>query len=242
MFHRVRACRLAVLSLGLVCVLLVSALAARPAYADDTILKLSETATVMVAPDELAASMRVEAISPTAQEAQRRVNELMAAAIAAARKLNGVVISTGSYSVWRVATSPADRNERWQSGQSLNLTGKDAEGLLKLVGDLQQMGLVQSNLMWRLSRDSERKARQDATKQALSTLRARADEAAGLLGLQFASFREVRLDSVAPPPILPRLQMASRAAMAAPAPPPNAEGEDMPVTASAEADVVLKPR
>jgi uncharacterized protein len=236
MFHRVRACRLAVLSLALVC-----ALAARPAYADDTILKLSETATVMVAPDELAASMRVEAIAPTAQEAQRRVNELMAAAIAAARKPGGVVISTGSYSVWRVATSPADRSERWQSGQSINLTGKDAEGMLKLVGDLQQMGLVQSNLMWRLSRDSERKARQEATRQALSTLRARADEAAGMLGLQFAWFREVRLDSVAPPPIMPRLQMASRSAMAAPAPPPNAEGEDMPVTASAEADVVLKP-
>jgi predicted secreted protein len=228
---------LALLSLGLLC-----AVASRPAHADDTILKLSETATVMVAPDELAASMRAEAIAPTAQEAQKRVNELMAGAIAAAKKITGIVVSTGSYNVWRIVASPTDRNERWQSGQSLNLTGKDAEAMLKLVGDLQQMGLVQSNLLWRLSRDSERKARQDATRQALSTLRARADDAAEILGLRFESFREVRLDSVAPPPILPRLQMAARATMAAPAPPPNAEAEDMPVTASAEADVVLKPR
>jgi uncharacterized protein len=212
------------------------------AYADDTILKLSETATVMVAPDELAASMRVEAIAPTAQDAQKRVNELMTGAIAAAQKFSGVVESTGGYNVWRIAPSPTDRNERWQAGQSLNLTGKDAEAMLKLVGDLQQMGLAQSSLLWRLSQASERKARQDATKQALSTLRGRADEAAEILGLKFASFREVRLDSVTPPPILPRLQMATRAAMAAPAPPPNAEAEDMPVTASAEADVVLKPR
>jgi uncharacterized protein len=228
--------RLALLSLGLLC-----AIAAWPAYADDTILKLSETATVMVTPDELAASMRAEAIAPTAQEAQRRVNELMAAALAAARKFSGVVVSTGSYSVWRM-TSPAERSERWQSGQSVSLTGKDAEAMLKLVGDLQQMGLVQSTLVWRLSRDSERRARQDATKQALSRLRARADEAAEILGLRFEAFREVRLDSVPPPPILPRQQMSARATMAIPAPPPNAEAEELPVTASAEADVVLKPR
>ncbi len=212
------------------------------ACADDTILKLSETATVMVSPDELAASMRAEATAPTAQDAQKRVNELMTGAIAAAKKVSGIVISTGNYNVWHIAPSLADRNERWQAGQSLNLTGKDAESMLKLVGDLQQSGLVQSSLLWRLSRDSEHKARQDATKQALSMLRARADEAAEILGLRFASFREVRLDSVTPPPSMPRMQMAARATLSAPAPPPNAEAEEMPVTASAEADVVLKPR
>lgn len=211
------------------------------AMADDTILKLSETATVLVSPDELVASMRVETIAPTAPEAQKRVNELMAGAIAAAKKVSGIDVSTGSYNVWRVVASPTDRNERWQAGQGLNLTGKDAEAMLKLVGDLQQMGLLQSNLLWRLSRDSEHNARREATRQALSRLRARADEAADILGLRFASFREVRLDSVAPPPILPHL-MAARATMATPAPPPNAEAEEMPVTASAEADVVLKPR
>jgi uncharacterized protein len=237
MIRRACAYPLALLSLGVLC-----AVVSRPAIADETILKLSETATVMVTPDELAASMRAEVIAPTAQDAQKRVNELMAGAITAARKVSGIVLSTGSYSVWRVATSPTDRNERWQSGQSINLTGKDAEAMLKLVGDLQQMGLVQSSLLWRLSRESERKARREATGHALSTLRARADEAAEILGLRFESFREVRLDSVAPPPILPRMQMAARATMAAPAPPPNAEAEDMPVTASAEADVVLKPR
>ncbi len=236
MIRQASVFRLAVLSLGLLC-----SIAARPACADDTILKLSESATVMAAPDELAASMRAEAVAPTAQDAQKRVNEMMGSAVAAAKKVSGIVVSTGSYSVWRTAASPTDRAERWQSGQSLNVTGKDAEAMLKLVGDLQQMGLVQSNLLWRLSRDSERKARQDATKQALSTLRARADEAAEILGLRFASFREVRLDSVAPPPILPRMQMATRNDVVT-SPPPNAEAEDMPVTASAEADVVLKPR
>src|SRR5262249_7400917 len=108
--------------------------------------------------------------------------------------------------------------------------------------DLQQMGLVQSNLLWRLSRETERKARQDATRQALSTLRARADEAAEILGLRFESFRAVRLGSVAPPAVPPRMEISAGATVAPPPPPPSIEAEDMPVTASAEADVLLKPR
>ena len=237
MIGQATTCRHAFLGLVLSC-----ALTAQPALADDTILRLSETATVMVTPDELAASLRAEAVAPTPQDAQKRVNEMMRDATEAAKKVNGIAASTGGYNVWRVAPTLTDRAERWQAGQSLNLSGKDGTAMMKLVGELQQMGLAQANLVWRLSRDTERQARKDATKQALSGLRGRADEAAEILGMQFSSFREVRLDSVAPPPIMPRQQMATRAVMAASAPPPNAEAEEMPVSASAEADVVLKSR
>lgn len=236
MIRQAAVYRHALLSLALLCA------AARPALADDTILRLSETVTVMVTPDELAASLRAEAIAPNAQDAQRRANEMMRDAIDAAKKVASITVSTGGYNVWRVAPTPADRAERWQAGQSLNLSGKDGDAMLKLVGELQQRGLAQGNLMWHLSRDTARKARQDATKQALSALRGRADEAAEILGLRFSSFREVRLDSVAPPPIMPRQVAVTRAAMAAPAPPPSAEAEEMPVSASAEADILLKPR
>jgi len=237
MIRTVAACRLAFLCLALSC--LAAAAAAR---ADDTILRLSETATIMVAPDELAASLRAEAIAPNPQDAQRRVNEMMRDATEAAKKVSGVTLSTGAYNVWRVGPNQAERTEHWQAGQSLNLTGKDAAALLKLVGELQQKGLVEGSLIWRLSRDLERSARKDATKQALSALRGRADEAAEVLGMRFSSFREVRLDSVAPPPMMPRQAMVKGAAMAAAAPPPTAEAENMPVSASAEADIVLKPR
>ncbi len=223
-------------------VVLASAPPLTAARADDTILRLSETATVMVAPDELAAALRAEAVAPTAQDAQKRVNEMMRDATEAAKKVDGITLSTGGYNVWRIGPTPADRVERWQATQNLNLSGKDGAVLLKLVGDLQQMGLAQGNLVWRLSGQAERNARRDATKEALSALRGRADEAADILGLKFGSFKEVRLDSVAPPPIMPRQQMMTRASMAAMAPPPSAEAEDLPVSASAEADIVLKPR
>jgi predicted secreted protein len=210
------------------------------AHAEDTVLKLAETATVMAAPDELGVSLRAEAIAPTAQDAQKRVNETMRDALATAKKTEGITVSTGGYGVWRTSPTPLDRTERWQAGQSLNLTGKDGETVLRLVGDLQQKGLIQGNLGWRLSDEAERTARKAATKQALLGLRGRADEAAGLLGLRFDSFREVRLDSVSPPLTAPRM-MVTRSALAT-TPPPSTEAEDLPVSASAEADVILKAR
>jgi predicted secreted protein len=212
------------------------------ARADDTILRLAESATVMVTPDELAASLRAEAVAPNAQDAQKRVNEMMRDAVAAAKKIDGITVSTGGYNVWRVSGTPVDRSERWQATQGLNLTGKDAESMLKLIGDLQQKGLAQGNLGWRLSRDTEHSARKEATRQALSGLRGRADEAAEALGLKFASFKEVRLDSVTPPMMPRQLTGVSRMTAMAAAPPPSAETEDLPVTATAEADILLRPR
>jgi uncharacterized protein len=236
MIRQASVFRRALLGLVLLCAAVV------PALADDTILRLSETATVMVPPDELAASMRAEAVAPTAQDAQKRVNDMMQDAVANAKKVAGITISTGGYNVWRAPATLADRAERWWAGQNLNLTGKDPEAMLKLVGDLQQKGLAQVNLTWRLSHDAQQKARKDATRQALSVLRGRADDAAEILGLRFSAFREVRLDSVMPPPMMQRQAVVTRAAMASSAPPPSAEPEDLPVNATAEADIVLKPR
>jgi predicted secreted protein len=212
------------------------------AKAQDTVLRLAETATVMVTPDELAATMRAEATAPNAPDAQKKVNEMMRDALDGAKKVPSITVSTGGYNVWRSGTTPPDRAERWQAGQSINLSGKDPEAMLKMVGDLQQKGFVQGNLSWRLSRETEHAARQNATKQALSGLRGRADDAAEILGLKFGSFREVRLDSVPPPQVIPRPQAyLARTAMAS-AQPPSAESEDLPVSATAEADIILTPR
>jgi uncharacterized protein len=222
--------------------LLAPLLLAAPARAEDTILKLTETATVMALPDQLDAVMRVEAVGPSGPEAQKRVNDLMRDALDLVRARKSVTVSTGTYSVWRNGPNAGDRTERWQAGQSLALSGKDGEELLKLIGDLQQKGLLQSSLSWRLSRDAENKARQEATKRAVSALRGRADEAAALLGLRFDSFREVRLDAVTPPMMPQHMNITRSMAAAAPPPPPSTEAEELPVTATAESEIVLKPK
>jgi len=215
-----------------------SLLRVSPASAE-TLLHLADTETVTVAPDELVASLRAEASSASPADAQQRVNAAMADALAQAHKVGGATTSTGAYSVWHVGPTPQDSRERWQASQSLELTSHDGVALLTLVGVLQHNGLAIGELGWRLSREAERKAHDEATRKALAALRSKAQEAAGLLDLRFDSFKAVQLDGAAPVPT-PRF-VGAIAAMAASAP-PNAVAMDIPVSATAEADVILLPK
>lgn len=210
---------------------------ASPASAE-TILHLADTETVTVAPDELAASLRAEASSANPADAQQRVNAAMADALARAQKVAGITVSTGAYAVWHVGPTSQDSNERWQASQSIELSGHDGIALLTLVGVMQHSGLAVGELGWRLSREAERKAHDEATRQALSALRGKAQEAAGLLDLRFDSFKEVRLDGVMPVPT-PRF-VGAMSAMAAAA--PSAVAMDVPVSSTAEADAILLPK
>jgi len=223
-------------------VLVAAALAAMSAHAlADTLLHLSETATVMAHPDELDATLRVEALSSSAAVAQRQVNAAMEEAVATAKKVAGLTVGVAGYFVWHVGPTPQDHAERWQASQSLTLTSHDGTALLQLVGELQQKGLAVSQLGWRLSDATEHQARADATRKAITALRGRAEEAAAVLGLRFGSFKEVRLDGARPMPMLQRA-MTMGAAAAAAAPPPTAEATDVAVSATADADVVLLPK
>jgi predicted secreted protein len=196
---------------------------------------------VPVRPDELAASLRADATATTAAEAQRKVNASIADALTRVRQAPGIVASTGGYNVWRSGPNAEARSERWRASQALALHGKDGAALLILVGELQQQQLAIGQLAWQLAPETARRARQEATAEALKTLRSRAEEAAALIGLQFDSFKEVRLDNPRPP-ILPRGAMAAPMAASSAPIPPSAESEDVMVSATVEADVVLKPR
>ena len=221
--------------------LLVGLLCAVPGQAE-TVLRLGETATVMVTPDELATTMRVEASSASAADAQSRVNTIMREALALARQNPAITVSTGGYNVWRSGPTPQDRTERWQATQSLTLTSLDGPLLLTLVGELQKKGMVTSGLGWRLSRQTHRSAYKEATRQALSALRGRAEEAADLLDLRFASFKEINLDNTAPTPTARMMPAPMAAAAMASGPPPSVAADDVPVSATAQADAILMPR
>ena len=211
-----------------------------------TVLKLAETATVTARPDELTASLRAEIIAGSAAEAQSRVNKAIADALAKAKAVSDVSVSTGNYGVYRVGPNPndrsgADKTERWQASQSLELKSHNGAALLQLVGELQKSGLAVGSLSWGLSPEAARKTRAEATRLALAGLRGRADEAAALIGLAFDGFKEIRLDSDRPAPIRSRMMAPAMVGGAASAP-PSAEAEDVTVSATAEADVLLRSR
>ncbi len=201
--------------------------------AADTILHLSDTETVMAHPDELTATLRAEASGSSAAAAQQAVNTAIAAALARAKQVPGITAATEGYTAWQ-----ATQSQRWQASQTILLRSRDAPPLLTLTGELQQHGLAISDLSWQLSPEASRSARDQAMRQALSGLRGRAEEAAGLLGLRFDQFQRVSIAAPQPVPF-PRAMMA----MAAAAPtPPSAQAQDVPVSATAEADAVLLPK
>lgn len=211
-----------------------------PAAHAETLLHLSDTETVSVMPDELAASLSAQASSATPAEAQKRVNAMIADALTHVRKVAGVTFSTGAYNVWHIGPTPQDHSERWQANQTLDVSSHDGTALLTLVGALQANGLAVDTLSWRLSRPAERKAHNEALREAIGALRGKATEAAGLLGLRFDSFKDVRLGQATPPP-MPRF-MGAVAMAATAAPPPSAVAANVPVSATAEADAILLPK
>jgi uncharacterized protein len=223
--------------------LLIAALVLPAAAFADTILHLSDTATVKAHPDELDATLRVEVSAANAADAQRKVNSLMADAVTTAKAVSGVTASSGSYFVSHVPPSPVDHADHWQANQSLTLTSHDGAALLQLVGALQQKGLAVNQLGWHLSDQAMQAAEQEATRKAIAALRGRAEDAAGLLDLRFGSFKEVRLNGSRPAPImLQREEVMMLAASAPSSPPPSAEAGDVNVSATADADVVLIPK
>jgi uncharacterized protein len=229
-FRRRQTCRSSALAALLL--LAASPFAASSAWAE-TLLHFTESATLSAEPDELVASLHAEAAAQTAQEAQSRVNAMIAAAVAQARGTQGVAIATGGYQVWQ--SGPP--HPVWQASQVLRLRSHDGTALLALVGALQAKGLGTDQLAWQLSDELARRTRDAATKQALSGLRARAEGAADVIGMRFDSFREIRLDASQPGPVMQRGLMAAAAA-----PAPIAMSENVTVTATVEAAAVLQPR
>jgi predicted secreted protein len=213
---------------------LASSAAAQPA-ASETLLHLSDSATVMRAPDEIVATLRVEARAASAAAVQQQVNRAMTAALERARAVAGVQVATGRYGTWHSQEPPRS----WQASQSITLRGPEAAPLLELVGALQGQGLAISDLSWRLTREAERQAREEASRLAIDALRRRAEAVAAQLGLAVAGMRELHLDASERPVPMPRMAAMS-AAERAPTP-PVAAPEEAPVSASASAIVVLRP-
>lgn len=206
---------------------------AASAALSETVLSLSETAEVLRAPDEVRASLRAEARGADAAAVQGQVNRAMEQALSAARDVSGVHATTGGY--W---TSRMEEGRSWTASQTLNLRAAEPAALLDLVGRLQGQGLVMGDLSWRLSREAETAARQEAGRLAIEALRQRAEAVASQLGMRVAGIRQLRLD--APEAPMPRMMAMSAAARRESAPAPVTAPEDVAITSTAAAEILLR--
>lgn len=204
------------------------------ARAQETRLRLTESATVRRAPEEAFATLRLEARAGTAAAAQASVNRGMAAALEAASRVAGLRATTGRYAAHRV-----EDPRGWLAVQSLTLRGGDPAALADLAGSLQAQGFALEGIGARLSEAAQREAKEEATRQALRLIRARAELVAQELGLALSHLAEVAvdapLDEVRPAPMMTAAAMRG-------GPPPVAAPEDVAVTVRVAAQAILAPR
>lgn len=219
-------------------VLIATLLVATPSVAQETLLRLSETAERTVRADQLVAVMRAQATGGSVAAVQEQVNRQVAAALEKARAVPGVTVATGSY--WTGRTG--DRREQWQSSQEIRLSATEASpALLDLAGALQAQGLAVQRLSYEVSRTLARREREAVTAEALEGLKERAERLATVMGMAFVGFREVRVDAQRYMPPTPRAMGASMDSSAARTP-PAAEPSEVPLTATVEGDAILRPR
>jgi predicted secreted protein len=199
-----------------------------------TVLHLSQTAERSVIRDLLRIELRVEETGADARSVQAAINRRMAAALDRAREVQGVRDETGSYNVGE--ERPQNGPTRWRGSQSVILTGKDADSMLKLAGALQSDGLSTSSLTYEVAPETVRGAEEDLTAEALAALDHRAASIADRMHLAVVRFRDVRVGN-AETGGRPVPRFAAAMAMAAPVAEP---GEAM-VRVTIEAELLLAP-
>ncbi len=198
-----------------------------------TVLHLTQTAERNVVRDLLRAELRVEQTGADPLALQAAVNHRMAAALDRAHQVQGVAVETGTYGVDE--EQPQNAPTRWRASQSLILTGKAADALLKLAGTLQSDGLLMSSMTFEVSPQTVRGAEEDLTAEALAGLAQRASSIADRVHLSVLGYRDLRVGNAetgAQP--VPRF-----AAMAMAAPVAQPGRADIRVTVAA--DLLLGP-
>jgi predicted secreted protein len=198
-----------------------------------TVLHLSQTAERSMVRDLLRIELRVEETGADARSVQAAINRRMAAALDRTRQVQGVRVETGSYNVGE--ERPQNAPTRWRGSQSVILTGKDADSMLKLAGALQSDGLSISSLTYDTAPETVRGAEEDLTAEALAALDHRAASIADRMHLAVVRFRDVRVGNAEtggrPAPRFAAMAMAA----------PVAEPGEAMVRVTIEADLLLAP-
>jgi uncharacterized protein len=213
--------------------------AALPARAQ-TELNLAATGQKLVAPDEMTASLQVQAASPRAAAAQGEVNGAMSKALALAKAVSGVTATTGSYSVFEDSSDSA-KPPVFRASQSLQLVipapgGVPPDGFTALVGQLQQDGLLLNGLDGDLSGNGQESAERSAIADAIGQIQAQAAMIAGDLRKNVGEIKTLNVNVNMPEAVMraPRAMM-----MAAAMPPPQAAPDKVTVQANVSATIEL---
>lgn len=205
-----------------------------------TALNLAALGAKTVTPDEIAASLNVQATAPEAAQAQAAVNRGMANALALAKTVAGLTATTGSYNVYESTADHGERKPSFQASQGLQLVmaapgGVPPDAFTGLVGQLQDNGLLLNSLAGDLSDSGRSDAEQAAIIDAIHHIQAQAAAIAATLNETVGRIELLNVSLNTPGPMPyggPVMMMAAQ-------PAPQAIPGKMTVQANVSATIAL---
>ena len=205
-----------------------------------TLLNFSATERMSLPQDTLTAVLRIESRNADPRKVQADINTAMEKALATAKKVAGVKVTTGGYQVYE---QRLERNLRlWQGQQTLQLESKNSAAVLDLAGQLQSSGFAMSGLSYSLSTEKAESVRDELMVKALGSLKAKAALVARSLGKSGYDLVDVNLGGDMPVvPVYRAMRAEMAMASADAAPPPSAEPGETEVAVSVSARALLKP-
>ena len=217
-----------------------------------TALNISATERVEVDQDILVASMRIQQELKDAAEVQNTINTAMEKAVAVAKQYDTLKIETGQYYIspdYRQIKNPEtgvldNEIDKWRGSQTLTIRSKDAETVLKVTGQIQDLGFVMNNLNYELSTEKYETTRDSLMEKTVASLQKRAERVAKALGKSNVDIVEINVDAqpMMPQPMYARaerMEMMAASDVAMKAPTAEAGTSDVSMTINARA--ILKP-
>jgi predicted secreted protein len=211
------------------------------AFADNTptpqpVITVTANATVSIPNDRMHAFLRTEVDNADAALAAAEVNRRIAQAIARAKAVAGVEVTTSGYSSYQV--NEQNRPTRWRVAQTITLEGNDFAALAGLATRMQaDDGLVLSGLNFSVSTKARRAAEEALTQQAIKAWQQRAQAVA--TGFGATAWRTGRVTVQASDDMRPQPMMRASAASAMAPPPVNVEGGNSDVTVTVSGEAIL---
>ena len=219
-----------------------------------TLVNLSATERVEIDQDLLVATLRYEAQNADPRKLQDDINGIMNAALEKAKAVSSVKVSTEQYYVYPYDYDPTpqpvqkgqlrEKLQRiWRGSQGMQIKGTDAAALLKLAGELQDMGLAMGGLGYMISPDLLEKTQESLLEAALTKLKSKAERTAKGLGKTKADLLEVNVDmgGYYPQPMMARAPMADMAMAKAEMAAPVAAAGQSEITLTVSARALIRP-
>jgi predicted secreted protein len=153
-------------------------------------------------------------------ELAARINKQMGEALAIAKQAKGVKVTSGAYNTYP-EYGDGNRIVRWQASQDLILESTDTGAVAKLLGKLQERGLLLRSISFSVARETQRKLEDELVAEAIAAFRTRAALVAKSFGKSSYGLITVNVGGGGFQPPMPymRADMAMMAkAEAAPAP------------------------